>query len=80
MVPPVDGKFTNGLPEQLKDLTTAELLRIYASNEAALQETASSVYALKSEIGVLKGVDVYSPEFVEQHSDTIIRMLSKTID
>lgn len=42
--------------------------------------TASSVYSLKNEIAILRGVDVYSPEFVEQQADTIIRMLSKSAE
>eukprot|EP00527_Entomoneis_sp_CCMP2396_P008838 CAMPEP_0198142228 /NCGR_PEP_ID=MMETSP1443-20131203/5082_1 /TAXON_ID=186043 /ORGANISM="Entomoneis sp., Strain CCMP2396" /LENGTH=559 /DNA_ID=CAMNT_0043805197 /DNA_START=226 /DNA_END=1905 /DNA_ORIENTATION=+ len=43
MIPPVDGKFSQTLVEQVNDLTTAELLRLYATNEAALYETAISM-------------------------------------
>ncbi|KAL7580266.1 hypothetical protein ACA910_013001 [Epithemia clementina (nom. ined.)] len=43
MIPPVNGKFFHTLAEQLNDLTTAQLLRLYAANEAALLETSLSL-------------------------------------
>ena len=39
IIPPVDGKFAQTLAAQLNDVNTAELLRLYAVNEAALYET-----------------------------------------
>ena len=48
MIPPVDGKFFHTLSRQLNDLTTSELLRLYASNEAALYETSLSLLENRS--------------------------------
>lgn len=73
MVPPVDGKFTQTWSEQLQDLTTAELLRLYAINEAALQETTLSLFDRKGDFPLERipsdaeeVQDASSPQFTTQ--------------
>jgi len=71
MVPPVEGKFTKVLEEQVNDLTTAELLRLYAVNEAALHEMSLSLHTNADSTAAASSISDEDDEDEEQEDDDL---------